>query len=236
MKFADACDFFLSGMGFIYDFIPIIRFLPGLFHDRYKDVIGSRDYLLDKFYLQAGNKFHKTSEEERGLVKNLIKLQTEMNQDTGTEYITDNDMKGIIVDIIAASHATTNAVLTNMFAIMLTHPHVAKTIQEEIDDCVGSTRMPNYADKERMHYTMATVYEVLRYTSPIALNIPHRASRNQNFEGYFIPKDSLLISNHWFIHHDPKLWHEPWVFKPERFLDNAGKLLPLESTARRNIM
>ena len=63
--------------------------------------------------------------------------------------------------------------------------------------------MPNDSDKEHMHYTMATMYEVLRYTSPAGLSLPHRASKDQNFEGYFVHKDSIIIPNHWYIHHDP---------------------------------
>ena len=145
-------------------------------------------------------------------------------------------MKGILVDIIGASQETTSTVLTNAFAILLTHCHVAKKVQEEIDNTVGPSRLPNESDKPHMHYTMATVYEVLRYTSPVALSIPHRASKDINFEGYLVTKDSVILPNHWYIHHDQQLWHEPWVFKPERFLDDTGKLLPLENKARRNVL
>ena len=68
------------------------------------------------------------------------------------------------------------------------------------------------------------------------MGVPHRAAKDTNFEGYFIAKDTLLMYNAWYIHHDPQLWHEPWVFKPERFLDDAGNLLPFEDKARRNIL
>ena len=131
---------------------------------------------------------------------------------------------------------TEYAALTNAFALMLTHPHVARKIQEEIEDVIGVARIPRFSDKENMHYTMATIFEILRYTSPACLGIPHRASKDQHFEGYFVAKDSILLANHWYIHHDPKLWNEPWAFKPERFLDGEGKLLPLEDEARRNLV
>ena len=231
MEVAEAGGFFASGAGFIYDFIPMIRFLPGFFSSRYRKAIALRDQLLDKFYLTVKDVADNTSRRNQGLIQNLIKMQNEINQNAGTDYITENDMEGIITDVIGASQETTSAVLTNAFAIMLTHGHVAKKIQEEIDKLVGPSRSPNESDKPHMHYSMATVYEVLRYTSPVALSIPHRSSTDINFEGYFVAKDSLLIPNHWCIHHDPKLWHEPSVFKPERFLDDAGKLLPPENEA-----
>jgi len=36
----------------------------------------------------------------------------------------------------------------------------------------------------------------------------------------------------WYIHHDEKIWGDPWVFRPERFLDDADKLLPMDHQAR----
>ena len=237
MDYFEAGNYFLSGMGFVYDFIPLIRFLPGSFGKMYQKAISARDHILDRFYFTIRN--HADNPEKRdepGLVKNLIKLQDQINKNAGTELITENDMKGIISEIIDASLDTTSSVLTNAFALLLTHRHVARKIQEEIDNFVGSARMLTFSDRENMPYTMATIYEVLRYTCPVALNLPHRASNDQNFEGYFVAKDSILLANHWYIHHDPKLWNEPWVFKPERFLDDEGKLLPLEGEARRNLV
>ena len=46
------------------------------------------------------------------------------------------------------------------------------------------------------------------------------------FEGFSIAKGTMFLANQWFIHHDPILWSEPWVFQPERFLDEEGRLLP----------
>lgn len=36
----------------------------------------------------------------------------------------------------------------------------------------------------------------------------------------------------WFIHHDEEVWGDPWVFRPERFLDSEGKLLPIDHPTR----
>ena len=235
-EICDTGNVFFSGMGFVYDFMPFIRYLPGPVGNLYRRAIVAREQILNRCYFPVRD-FNKIStEEEPGLVNSLIKLQKEINEEAGTEFVTEADIKAIVFEVIGASQATTSTVIINAFALMLTHPHVARKVQEEIDKVVGSDRLPCYPDKENMHYTMATTYEVLRYTTPVALNIPHQAAMNQNFEGYFVAKDSIILSNHWFIHHDPRLWDEPWVFKPERFLDHDGKLLPLEDETRRNLV
>ena len=237
-QWVDASNHFLSGMFFVYDFIPLIRFLPGPPGNTYREAIASRDYILDRFYFATKNCADKLNNgEERGLIKSLIKLQDEINQHDGTEIITDNDVKGIILDVFAAAIDTTSAIIINAFALLVTHSNVARKIQNEIEDVVGSERKPRFSDKENMPYTMAAVYEVLRYTSAAApLPIPHRATKDQNFEGFFIAKNTIVQANHWFIHHDPMFWEEPWVFKPERFLDEHGKLLPLEEETRRHLV
>lgn len=225
-------------MAFVYDFLPLIRFIPGPLGNTYREAMASRDYLLDISYFTIRNSVDDQTEgEQQGLVKNLIKLQQEVNQHEERELVTDDDVKGIILDIFAAAIDTTSAVLINAFGLLLTHSNVARRIQNEIDEVIGSDRKPRSSDKESMPYTMANVYEVLRYTSSAALlPIPHLASRDINFEGFFIAKDTVLLANHWFIHHDPKFWDKPWCFNPERFLDDDGKLLPPEHEIRRHLV
>ena len=45
-----------------------------------------------------------------------------------------------------------------------------------------------------------------------------------NLQGYFIPKGTSVLANHWSIHLDPEVYPDPTAFKPERFLED-GKLV-----------
>ena len=158
-------------VGFLYDLLPAIRFLPGYFGKRYRRAISTRDHLIERFYFSIRDVVDTTAEVQTGLVKNLIKLQDEINQKAEENYITENDMKALVAETIAATHHNTSSILSYAFAVILNHPHVAKKIQEEIDSIVGFSRMPNDCDREHMHYTMATIDEVFRYTN--MLGGPH---------------------------------------------------------------
>ncbi|GIY60312.1 cytochrome P450 2U1 [Caerostris darwini] len=47
-------------------------------------------------------------------------------------------------------------------------------------------------------------------------------------EGYKIPKRSVIVSNLYSIHFDPKLYPNPEKFDPKRFLNDEGKRIKME--------
>ena len=40
----------------------------------------------------------------------------------------------------------------------------------------------------------------------------------------------------WAANHDPKVWEDPFAYKPERFLDDAGNLLTADHPTRRQFL
>ena len=142
----------------------------------------------------------------------------------------------MIQDLIPVGIETTYTALVNACALLLKHRECALKIQNEIDRVVGTARSPNLSDRPKMLFTRAFILEVLRYTSQNPLPIPHRASEDHEFSGYFVNKDSQIFMNSWFIHHDVRIWGDPWNFRPERFLDAQGHLLSPEHELRQSIV
>lgn len=44
--------------------------------------------------------------------------------------------------------------------------------------------------------------------------------QDDHYEGYFLPKGTILFANTWAIHMDETEYDEPDKFIPERFVDN----------------
>ena len=219
---------------FVYDLIPIVRFFPGRFGRIFRFGIKARDTILDRCYF---SRKITATEGQSGFVNALTKLLSETDAEHKEEGIGQKHIHGTILDIIIGSVPSYTTVLTNTFALLMVHQHIAKKIQNEIDSNVDRGRLPGFSDREKLPYTVATVYESLRYTSGTGpLGFPHAANTDVVFEGYNIEKGSVLLGNLWYIHHDPKLWDDPWIFKPERFLDAEGKLLPPEHKIYRNFV
>lgn len=79
----------------------------------------------------------------------------------------------------------------------------------------------------------AVVMETLRYISHVPLLVLHANSQSIKIGGYSVAKDTVIIPNSWTMHHSEKYWDDPFSFKPERFLDKDGQLLPATDPVRK---
>ncbi|KAK5465526.1 hypothetical protein LTS15_002089 [Exophiala xenobiotica] len=103
---------------------------------------------------------------------------------------------------------------------MITHPAVLKKAQEELDEVCGATRSPGSQHIKDLPYMNAIMTEILRWRPVAPGGIPHMLTQDDHYNGYFLPKGTILFANTWSIHQDAAEYDEPESFVPERFLDN----------------
>ena len=60
--------------------------------------------------------------------------------------------------------------------------------------------------------------------STVPLGIYHTNHEETIVNNYRIPKRSIMVANTYAMHRDPQFWENPDIFRPERFLDNSGKI------------
>ncbi|KAG8815026.1 hypothetical protein FRC19_001322, partial [Serendipita sp. 401] len=114
---------------------------------------------------------------------------------------------------------TTGTALMSLFANILLHPEVQRKVHQELDDVLPLGHFPTFSNLSSMPYLRATWNETLRISPPVPGALPHVNSTDDVWNGYFIPKGTLIIGNVGDILRDPRRWGEDaHVFKPERFL------------------
>ncbi|KAF7330594.1 Cytochrome P450 [Mycena sanguinolenta] len=213
---------------FLVDSIPALKYVPNWI---------------------PGAEFKRKAMEWKKIAQELLQLpftETKQNIATGTartSFASINlrlleDMTGIELE---AQEAVIKATAANMYIggsdtivsaigtfilAMLLHPEVQKKAQAEIDSVVGPGQLPGFGDKPTLPYVSAIVKEVLRWRNVTPLALPHYVAADDEYQGYRIPANSIVIGNAWAILHDEAIYPDPHSFKPERFLLNDGKLNP----------
>ncbi|KAF9458366.1 cytochrome P450 [Collybia nuda] len=120
---------------------------------------------------------------------------------------------------------TTVSAVHFFFLAMAMYPGVQRKAQAEIDSIVGLNRLPDYNDRDSLPYINALVKETMRWQSVAPLATSHVCSSDDEYNGYLIPKGTIVLGNAWTILHDPEVYPSPDEYKPERWLKD-GKLDP----------
>ena len=133
-------------------------------------------------------------------------------------------VKMISADVFGAGLETVSNALSWAMAYIVNSPKIQQSLHQELDMAVGRLRLPTIQDKPNMPLLQATVLEILRITSLVPLALPHQTSEEAKLCGYTIPKATLVIVNLWAVNHDPRMFENPHVFNPYRFLNEDGEV------------
>ena len=140
----------------------------------------------------------------------------------GQSY-TVQQMKNTTFDLLIAGSDSTATTLTWILLYLLHNPKLEAKLQSEIDDVIGRDQSPSLTDRLRMPNMEATIMETLRIAPAAPLGFPHSVPHDVMLNGYLICKNTTVVANIYSAHRDPKLWNEPAIFRPERFLSEDKK-------------
>ncbi|KAK7447720.1 hypothetical protein VKT23_013976 [Stygiomarasmius scandens] len=211
--------------GFLVDYLPILSYLPS--------------WLPGASFKRKAKLWAEYSLE----TKNGPWVDLKRNYENGTGvscFAIDNlekfkgqqEMEEVIkncsgIAFVAGADTTVSVIASAILGLLL-HPEIQAKAQAEMDAVVGTTRLPDFEDRDKLPYLEAILTETLRWTPVLPLSLPHRAVNDDIYNGFFIPGGSTVVGNIWYILHDPEMYPEPLSFKPERFLKQEGKDLPLD--------
>ena len=97
---------------------------------------------------------------------------------------------------------------------MANYPDVQAKAQTELDAAIGPDRFPEFADRAHLPYINAIISELFRWQPVVPMGIlptsfrlhagtdlflitglPHATTVDDEYNGYFIPKNSIVMGN-----------------------------------------
>jgi cytochrome P450 len=102
---------------------------------------------------------------------------------------------------------------------MVMYPAVQWKAQKEIDRVIGSNRLPHLMDNDSLPYIQRIVKETTRWMPLIPMGLPHKSDVEDVYDGYYIPKGSMLMTAVWWYAHDPAVYTDPGTFEPDQYIE-----------------
>ncbi len=155
-----------------------------------------------------------------------------------SQNLTEDDIFTTSLGILFSGRSTSGVAFTSLLNLLAHHQNVQDRIGDEISSV---SQDPDQYIKLKMRedlpYTRATIMEALRYQTVVPVTAPHKVVYSATtVNGMRIPEKTNIMCNFWGVHHDESFWDDPAEFRPERFLDPEGHLLPPSDSRRRHLM
>lgn len=113
--------------------------------------------------------------------------------------LTDDEGAYAVGTLYEAGSGTTAMALMSFNLAMVLHPEWQEKAQREVDDVVGSERLPEFSDIPQLPTVRAVTKETLRWRPVTAGGVPHKLERDDVYNGLFLPKGSIIHANQWYV-------------------------------------
>ncbi|KAL0576523.1 hypothetical protein V5O48_005443 [Marasmius crinis-equi] len=135
------------------------------------------------------------------------------------EFEMSRELVGALAGVLLEGGSESSAAYLRFLMLMMTvFPDAQRKAHEELDRVIGQDRAPRPQDLEDLPYIRAVVNEVYRIRPPVPLSIPHATMQDEEYQGYILPKGTMIYQNLYGIFHNPEYFAEPEKFWPDRYL------------------
>lgn len=208
----------------------LMKFVEKAYTTRRKEAVDDSCIALctAKLWEKAKNKYYEETKMDLDLERQR-NLSNSSPKDNPLNNDNEEIVKMLSADVFGAGLETVSNALCWAMAYVVNNPKIQQSLHRELDSAVGRHRLPTIEDKPNMPLLQATVLEVLRISSVLPLALPHQTSAETTLGGYTIPKDTLVVINLWAVNHDPRVFEDPHVFNPYRFLNENEEVCEIKS-------
>ncbi|KAI3886642.1 hypothetical protein MKX03_034736 [Papaver bracteatum] len=202
----------------IQDYFPYLRWLDLDGHEKVvKRAMGVvnkyHDPIIEKRIRQRSNRTMKNKVPE-----DLLDVLISLKDKQGKPLLSEEEIKAQAVELIIATVDNPANAVEWAIAEMINQPDILIKAKEEIDMVVGKSRWVEEYDFPKLNYVKACAREALRLHPIAPFNVPHVSNSDTIVSGYFIPKGSHVLLSRAGLGRNPRIWHEPFNFNPERHL------------------
>ncbi|KAJ8695851.1 hypothetical protein PTI98_005769 [Pleurotus ostreatus] len=128
------------------------------------------------------------------LTTELLELPDSKSEDA----LHESDIKALTATAFAGGIHTVESPLKSFFLAMVLYPEAQRRGKAEIDRVIGPGRLPTFQDQASLPYINAMCKEILRWHPSVPLGVAHSLLAEDEYEGYYIPKDTTVLSNIWY--------------------------------------
>ena len=210
----------LMPFGELIEKIPLLPINKG-FQTAKRD-LDSIVYRMIKEHRKKLDKGHEKKEDD-DLLSTLLQAQDE---EAGIGRMTDEQLRDEVMTIFLAGHETTANALTWTYYLLSEHPTIETKLQEELHSIFGSNRTTiTVDDVPGLEYTEKILTESMRLYPP-AWALGRQVIDDYKVGGYSIPEGSIILMSQYVMHCNPRYFHEPDRFYPDRWTEEFKKQLP----------
>ncbi|KAH7723232.1 Protein CYP-33C9 [Aphelenchoides avenae] len=125
-------------------------------------------------------------------------------------------------------NGTTSTTLAFAVLYLLLDLDVQCKMQSELDKIAGEERMVTTGDRSSLPYTCAVVNEIQRLCNLVPQSILRRTLQEVELGGVKIAAGTTVVPQISCLLYNEKVFPEPLLFKPERWLDENGQLKKID--------
>ncbi|KAL3708553.1 hypothetical protein TMatcc_006537 [Talaromyces marneffei ATCC 18224] len=115
----------------------------------------------------------------------------------------------------------------------LAHPNIHEELVKEVMEAFKSEQEIVMANVHGLTYLNAVLQECLRIYPPVAVTLPRVVpDGGEVIDGRYVPASTTVGVNHYACYHDPRNFHRPDDFLPERWMPGAKNKFPFSQDHR----
>ncbi len=157
---------------------------------------------------------------ESGDGHDLLSMLMGAQDDSGEAAFTDDEVRDEAMTLVLAGHETTALAMTWAWLLLSHNPAVRAWLEEEVDNLTDEA--VTFTDLKRLPRTYAVIAESMRLRPP-AWIIGRWLDTDLRVSGWELPRGSVVLASQYSMHRDPRFWPQALEFRPQRWIDGAGR-------------